>query len=478
MQVRSDRFLSVCLRSWRIYRYVVKSNAVAQRKSGLESLMDINKNQSIHTIGIGGIGTSSLARFYHTRGHRVSGSDLTRSEITDALAGEGISVAIGAHTAANIPRNTDVVIHTAATPKNNPELLAAKRRKIPAKTYAEALGDLTRHYRTITVSGSHGKSTTTALVALVLEAGYHDPTVIVGTLLKEFGGTNFRSGRSPYLVLEADEWNRSFLHYAPEVAIATNIDREHVDTYATPDELQEAFGQYFEKLPRRGKIIANEDDLLLRRVARKFGSQVLWYSRIHPEAALVRKHLKIPGEHNVSNALAALHLGRLFGVAEPQILKALSSYAGAWRRFEFTGMLNGAYLISDYGHHPNEIRATIAAARQRYPYRRIWCVYQPHQHRRTEYLWDDFVQSFDLADRVTMLPIYDVAGRETGSDGHSKTSAALVKELVRRGKDATHLPSIKTVKMHLCRHTQMGDVVLIMGAGDIYRLTKELEKVG
>ena len=443
---------------------------------GMISVTYMDKIAAVHIVGIGGIGTSALARFYLSKGIRVTGSDLMLSEITRGLADEGVDIAIGAHKAESLPRGVDLVVYTAALPKQNLELQAAKRRKILVKTYAEALGDITRKYRAITISGSHGKSTTTALAALVLEQGYHDPTVIIGTKLNEFGGSNFRAGRSPYLVLEADEWNRSFLHYSPEVAIATNIDREHVDTYETPAALQEAFQEYFEKLPRRGRIIANEDDEALRDVAKKFGNQVIWYSRTHPEAAFLRKYLRIPGEHNVSNALAALHLGRLFGVQETQILRALSSYAGAWRRFEFRGIVNGAYLISDYAHHPNEIRATIQAARERHPLRRIWCVYQPHQRQRTEYLWDDFMGAFDGADRVSLLPIYDVAGRE-GNDGNtSVTSKNLARELLKRGKDVSHFATLRAIKKHICQQTQMGDVVLIMGAGDIYNLTRELER--
>lgn len=421
---------------------------------------------------------SALARFYIAKGHQVTGSDLHASEITDGLARDGVTIHIGPQRAAHLPKETHTVIYTAATLSMNPELKAALKRGIEIKLYAQAIGDLTRQYRTITISGSHGKSTTTALSALVLEDGYHDPTVIVGTKLNEFGGLNFRHGRGTYLVLEADEWNRSFLNYQPEIAVVTNIDAEHLDTYGSVENVEQSFQEYLEKVPRHGKIIANYDDERLRNIAKKFGMKVKWYSLKDPEAGIVRFVLRIPGNHNVSNALAALNLGRVLGIAETHILQALSHFTGAWRRFEFMGMLNGAFVLNDYGHHPSEITTTLAAARLRFPFRRIVCVYQPHQYQRLAHLWDGFISAFDLADHVLMLPVYDVAGRETDSARKSVNSEKLVEKITARGKHAEHSASFDHAKQWIHNNSKDGDVVMIMGAGDIYDLAQEVVRFG
>ncbi len=432
------------------------------------------ESQAIYFIGIGGIGVSALAKFYISRGACVSGSDLVSSEITDELKKLGAKITIGKHKKSNLSKNVSEVIFTAATPQNNPELVEARKRKIKIRSYAEAVGELTKNYKTIAVSGSHGKSTTTALAALVLEEGYFDPTVIVGTKIKEFSDSNFRSGRGKYLVLEADEWNKSFLNYFPQIAVVTNIDEEHLDTYKNVATVEKTFQKYLSKIPKDGVIVANADDLRLKKVAQKFGEKVQWYSLKDREVPMLRKILKIPGEHNVSNALAALKLGRLLGMHEPDILRALSRFEGAWRRFELKGLVNGAFIFSDYGHHPREIQATIAAARERFPFRRIWCVYQPHQYQRLAYLWDDFVSAFDRADRISLLPVYDVAGRETKAAKAEANSSKLAYELIKRGKNTHHLDSFSDAKKIIMDEVHPGDVVLIMGAGDIYELAKQI----
>lgn len=417
---------------------------------------------------------SALAKYYLLQGTTVSGSDLVSSEITDELKQLGVNITIGKHQKINIPEKTDKIIYTAAVPKQSPELAEAKKRQIKTMLYAEAVGELTKKYKTITVSGAHGKSTTTALTALVLEEGYHDPTVIAGTKIKEFGNSNFRKGGGSYLVLEADEWNKSFLHYSPRIAVVTNIDAEHLDTYKTVRAVERTFEKYLERVPKNGAIVANRDDSRLEKVAKKFGKKVTWYSLNDPAAAHVRNVLRVPGEHNVSNALAALTVGRLVGVRETDTLRALGRFSGTWRRFEFKGLFNGAHVFDDYGHHPREIVATIAAARGRFPMRRVWCVYQPHQYQRLQYLWDDFVGAFDHADRICLLPVYDVVGRETKTAKEAVNSLKLTQELVRRGKRACHLDNFDEAKEYLASEIRSGDVVLIMGAGDIYHLTQKL----
>ncbi len=432
--------------------------------------------EHIHFIGIGGIGVSALARYHLSRGDTVSGSDLTPSEITADLARAGVFVIIGPHAKPNVPSGTTRVIYTAAIPPKNPERAAARARRIPAHSYAEAVGDITKKYKTVTISGSHGKTTTTALAALVLEEGYFDPTVIVGAKIKEFGNTNFRRGQGSHLVLEADEWNRSFLNYSPHIAVVTNIDAEHLDTYGDLAGVESAFKEYLGRVPADGAIIANRDDEPTRRVAKSFGKKVTWYSVKDAARDPVRAVLKISGEHNISNALAALTVGRVLGIREPDILRALSRFTGAWRRFEFKGLFNGAFLFSDYAHHPREIAATLSAARERFPLRRVVCVYQPHQHQRLQHLWDDFLGAFDLADRVVLLPVYDVAGRDTTKARQAVNSEKLVSALQERGKDAGYVANFAEAREHLRATVRPGDSVLLMGAGDIYDLTTDLSK--
>lgn len=433
------------------------------------------RSESIHFIGAGGIGVSALVKYFLARGVPVSGSDIKETEITRELAALGAEIKIGPHKAQNIPSGTLRVIYTAAVQKENPEYREAKQRRIPAESYAEAVGELTKNYETITISGAHGKSTTTALSALVLEEGYCDPTVIIGTKVKEFGDSNFRKGMGPYLVLEADEWNKSFLNYSPKIAIITNIDAEHLDTYKNLDDVKKTFLLYLKKIPSDGVVIANWDDPNVKDVVWQSKKRVIWYSQRDRDAEEIKKHLKIPGEHNLSNALAAARLGSSLGIPYPHILQALSGFRGVWRRFEYKGMdKNGASIISDYGHHPKEITATITAARERYPMRRIWCVYQPHQYQRLQYLWNDFKTAFDMADRVCLLPVYDVAGRETRHAKDAVNSEKLIRELIGRGKRATYHRSFTAAKRAIAAESKQGDILLVMGAGDIYTIANEL----
>lgn len=430
----------------------------------------------IHFIGIGGIGTSALAKYYLSGGHAISGSDLASSEITDELEKLGVAVKIGKHKKTNLLKKVDLVVYTAAIAENNIELEEAKKRKIIIKSYAEAIGDITKNYKTIAISGAHGKSTTTALSALVLEEGYFDPTVIVGTKVREFGDTNFRRGYGSYFVLEADEWNKSFLNYFPQIAIITNIDVEHLDTYKTAEAVENTFVEYLERVPQNGAIIANADDLRLKSIAKKFGKKVHWYSLKDPEAPKIKNILKIYGDYNVSNALAAYTLGRFLGIRESDIYHAFSRFSGVWRRFEFKGLLNGAFIFSDYAHHPTEIRATLKSSRERFPLRKIWCIYQPHQYQRLQYLWDEFADAFDAADNICFLPVYEVAGRETEHAKHGVNSEKLTHVLMMRGKNACHFDTFSQVEEHIRAQAKPGDVIIVMGAGNIYMLTQELTK--
>jgi len=416
----------------------------------------------IHLIGIGGIGVSALAQYYLSKGHEVSGSDLVASEITDFLAKKGIKISIGNY-AENIAKDLDLVVYSPAVKKDNPELLQATHYKLQTKSYPEALGDLTKEYYTIAVSGAHGKSTTTAMIALVLAKAGLDPTVIVGTKLKEFGGSNFRAGKSKFLVIEACEYDSSFLCYEPKIIVVTNIDKEHLDYFKTFANVKKAFKDFIAKLPRPGE--PGYPGFLVDK---------------YPEKVIkkIKNILKVPGTHNVSNATLAFQVAKILAIPDKIILKALSEFKGTWRRFEILKEANKVKgpkgypsytLISDYAHHPNEISATLKAAREKYPNKKIWCVFQPHQHQRTYYLFNDFVKTFRSVpiDKIIITDIYDVAGRETKTINKEVNSKMLVEKINK--KSVSYIP-LCDIEGFVKENIKLGDVLIIMGAGDIYKL--------
>ena len=406
----------------------------------------------IHFIGIKGIGVSALAGYYLAKGHKVSGSDLV----------------LGPHRAENVPQDADLVIHSPAVKSDNPEVKQAKKLKIKIQTYPQALGDLTKEYFTIAISGTHGKSTTCAMVALILMKAGFDPTVIIGTKLKEFNGNNFRMGKSKYLVIEADEWQASFLNYWPKIIVLTNIEKEHLDYYRDLKHILSTYKEYVGHLSKHDILITNQDDGNIPKLKVKSKK----FSLKQKESKKLRKILKVPGEHNVYNALAALTLARTLRIPDEVSFKALSEYKYVWRRFEIVKR-KGFTIISDYAHHPTEVKATLGAAREKFPNKEIWCIFQPHQYQRTFYLFNDFVRVFSNApiDKLIITDIYDVAGRERKKIKEKISS----KELVRKIKKAekVYLPMEK-IKGYLKRNLKGGEVVIIMGAGDVYKL---LDKV-
>jgi UDP-N-acetylmuramate--alanine ligase len=432
--------------------------------------------KKIHFVGIGGIGVSALAQYYLKENWKVFGSDLAQSEITENLKKLGAKIIIGKHKAKNLPQDANLVIYSPAVQKNNPELLAAKKLKIKCQSYPEALGELTKKYFTIAVSGTHGKSTTTAMIALILEKAGLDPTVVIGTKVKEFGSSNFRGGDSKYLVIEADEWGGSFLKYWPNIIVLISIEKEHLDYYRDLNHILRTFKKYISHLPQNGVLVANKDDknilkLITQREKPKF--KIRRYFLNQKEARKIKKILKIPGTHNISNALAALAVARILRIPDKITHKALSKYKGTWRRFEiFTLRFNNkpCVLISDYAHHPTEIRATLAAAREKFKRRKIWAIFQPHQHQRTYYLFNEFVSAFDLADEIILTNIYDVAGREARKISKRVSSKKLAAAIKKTGKEVNFIGNFRKIPVFLKRRIKSNDVILVMGAGDIYDL--------
>ncbi len=432
----------------------------------------------IHFIGIGGIGVSALAQYYLAKGHTVSGSDLAASEITDFMQQKGVGVIIG-NSADNIKQDFDLVVYSPAVKETNPELAKAKELGIKAQSYPEALGDLTKEYYTIAVAGAHGKSTTTTMIALALTRAGCDPTVIVGTRVKEFsaqggpasgGGSNFRAGKSKFLVIEACEYDSSFLHYQPHIVVLTNIDKEHLDYFKTFANVKKAFKDFIVRLPNDGFLVFDKDDKYAPKLGKtKF--KAVGISLKQKDSAKVRKILKVPGKHNVAHGLAVLAVAKILNIPEKIVLESLAEFRGTWRRFEILkeGKLT---VISDYGHHPNEIMATLQAACEKYPKKRILCVFQPHQHQRTYYLFNDFVKVFRSApvDSIILTDIYDVAGRETKKINQEVSSEELANKINRKNVIYCATNDLENFVKEKVKDT---DVLIVMGAGDIYHLVEK-----
>ncbi|MDI6883269.1 MAG: UDP-N-acetylmuramate--L-alanine ligase [Patescibacteria group bacterium] len=452
----------------------------------------------IHFIGIGGIGTSALAQYYLARGHKVSGSDLVSSEITEFLAKKGVKIYIGSHKRKRLTYDVKQVVYSPALRKDNAEVLEAEKRKIKIQSYPQILGELTKKYFTIAVCGTHGKSTVTAMVSLILIKAGLDPTVIVGTKLKEFGGSNFRLGKGKYLIIEADEWQASFLRYFPKIIVLTNIEREHLDYYKNLNHILRTYKEFIEHLPRNGVLVANRDDGNVQRMLKSKcqnpnvksnpkskcqNLKIVNFSTRQPEVEKIKQVLRIPGEHNVLNALAALKVARILKIPDKISFKALSEYQGSWRRFEIKKIkLPKTYnlkpvtcnLISDYGHHPTEIKATLEAAREKFPNKPIWLIFQPHQYQRTFYLFKEFIKVFQGTgiEKTIITDIFDVAGREEKEIKKKIDSKKLVKKISKPW--VIYLPKNKIIN-YLKKNLKGGEVIIIMGAGDIYKIIEDLK---
>ncbi|OIP76929.1 MAG: hypothetical protein AUK16_02865 [Parcubacteria group bacterium CG2_30_44_11] len=435
----------------------------------------IHENKKhIHFIGIGGIGMSGLARFWLHEGALVSGSDINKSELTKALEREGATVyyeqvpenIFGQRETSDVSR-IDLVVYTEAMAHEHPELVAARERGIETINYFEALGRVANEYYLIAVAGSHGKSTTTAMLIDILEAAELDPTAIVGTLRSKTG-SNFRAGKSKYAIVEACEYKRDFLHLKPDVLVITNIDHEHVDYYPTLLDVQDAFQTFAAVVPEAGAIIVNAIDPHVVPILSGLSATVIDYRK---EISLTLP-LKLPGLHNRQNAAAAKAAALFLGIEAGVIDEALKNFAGTWRRFEYRGTCNGAIIYDDYAHNPQKVAAAMAGTRELYPDKKLTVVFQPHTYSRTKVLFAPFVESLEKADRVVLLPIY--AARED-FDG-SVSSVMLKDELQKRGVQAEHFESIDTVVPALRESINVDDVVLCVGAGSVTKVADLLTK--
>ncbi len=460
-----------------------------------------------HLIGIGGINMSAVAKLLRHAGVSVSGSDKVASLFTEELQKQGVIVFIG-HAENNVPQGTDLVIYSSAVPEYNPERAEARKRDIKQLTNFAFLGQWTRDKRQVLITGTHGKSTTTALAGLMLERAGKDPTVVVGSRVPGFPDGNLRIGKGDLFVIEGDEYARHFLEFHPSVVLINNIELDHTDVFPNLEALTDAFRELLKNVRDHGTVIANADDPRVgtligeersRLEARDISIKTFGFSS-HANMRIVdhiarageqmfvlqndhglisRFHMQIPGRMNVMNAVGALSVAIVLGSALEPLHEVVSAFTGIWRRFEKIADKDGITVFSDYGHHPTAVRATLEAARSFYPGRRIVLCFQPHHRNRTKHLFLDFVSSFDAADCLLLSEIYDVPGRDAAED-EDVSSRDLLDAVTHHDADRTSTRTVEYASTGeealaiLKRWKRSGDVIIVMGAGDIFQIATQV----
>jgi UDP-N-acetylmuramate--alanine ligase len=452
------------------------------------------KKYHIHFVGIGGIGMSGIAELLLNLEYKVSGSDLKRTDITDRLGRLGGTIFEG-HAAGQIT-GADVVVVSSAIDDTNPEVHAALQHSVPVIPRAEMLAELMRLKYSIAIAGAHGKTSTTSLVASVLDAGQLDPTVVIGGKLKSIG-SNAVLGQGDYIVAEADESDGSFLKYSPAIAVVTNIDREHLDFYKDLEEIKQVFLNFIDRIPFYGLAVLCLDNEAVQDLIPQMRKRFVTYgissqadlqavdvtcrgltskfTVVHSGRTLGKITLNLPGEHNVYNSLASIAVGLELGISFRKIKGALEKAEGVQRRMEIKGRANGGLVLDDYGHHPTEIKTTLTALTHGWPGKRKVIVFQPHRYTRTQALFDDFARSFYQADILFVLPIY--AASEQPIEG--VTSDKLCKSIQAHGhKEVYFVEDMDAVVDQLAGMITDRDVVLTLGAGNVYQVGEALlEKV-
>jgi UDP-N-acetylmuramate--alanine ligase len=442
-------------------------------------LKDIRR---LHFIGIGGYGMSALARVLLHLGYNITGSDLKHSEITEKLAQQGARIQLG-HNAENIGE-AQLVVYSTAIPPDNPEIMAARERKLPLLHRSELLAHFLNGRYGIAVAGAHGKTTTTSMIALVLTHGGLDPTAFIGGVLADFDG-NARMGDSHFLVAEADESDNSFLRYRPNIAVVTNIEADHLEHYKGDfNLLQEAYRSFLTNIKPDGSAVLFADDPYLTDMHPAQVANVITYGRVqeanfrptneevvgwgtrftvlHDDTRLGQVTLKVPGEHNVDNALATVAVATQIGIPFERIKAGLEIFRGAKRRFQFLYQQSRTAVVDDYAHHPTEVRATLKAARYGKP-DRIIAIFQPHRYNRTQLFMDEFARAFSGADKVFLHKIYSAGEKPIPGI----TSAELARRMREYGTDVTQLDEASEIESSVLEAIKPGDLVISMGAGDI-----------
>ena len=455
-------------------------------------MIDLSQYKKIHCIGIGGIGLSAIAEILLSRGYEVSGSDMKESAETARLASKGARVFIG-HRAENADE-ADLLVFSAAVGHDNPEMKRAEERGIPILSRAQMLGLLMQEYEnSIAVSGTHGKTTTTSMVSLILDRAKLEPTILVGGNLAEIGG-NVKVGHSRYFITEACEYMDSFLSLKPKIEIILNIDSDHLDYFKDIDHIVSSFDKFAQLVPASGTIIAYDANPFVNQVIRDLDNVVTFglsencdyyaaniqfneegmpaFDVCHDGQLLSRVQLAVPGEHNILNALAAFTCACALGV-EPQLTKeTLERYHGTQRRFDIVGTTaKGVKIVDDYAHHPTEIKATLSAS-ENVPHNKLWCIFQPHTYTRTIALFNEFAEAFEKADKLILAEIY--AAREKNI---YKISSAQLAEKIKEThphKEVLFMEDFAAIADYVDDQAQRGDMVITMGAGDIYKVGEML----
>jgi len=431
----------------------------------------------VHFIGIGGIGLSGLAHIYLEKGEQVQGSDLVESEITKGLQKRGANVWLG-HSADKISSDIDLLVYSEAVSEDNMELVRAKELGVKCLSGAQAIAEFSQAYYLIAVSGMHGKTTTASMLAHILVEAGLDPTYIIGAK------NGWRLGQGKYLIIEADDYKAKFLHYSPDVLVLTNIEEEHLDYFKGLEHIMRVFGQYINQVKQT--IVYNGDDEKISNLKSQIlnlnlKSQIFSLKKQAEEAGRLQKILQVPGKHNISNALAALEAAKYLGVGEAQGREALENFRGVWRRLEekeFKIKNLKFKIINDYAHHPTEIKAVFEAVKEKYPNKRVWAVFQPHQYQRTFKLFDKFVKvlSKHPFDKLIITDIYDVAGRENQEAKVKVSAQKLVKQCFEMRSQNIEYVGKAGLADYLKKSAGTGEwqALLIMTAGDIYKLVDQI----
>ncbi len=451
-------------------------------------MLDFDKYKNVHCIGIGGIGLSAIAEILMSRGYNVSGSDMKESEMTDKLAKAGARIFIG-HRAENV-ENADMLVYSAAVGKDNPELVRAQERGIPVLTRAEMLGMLMDEYRnSIAISGTHGKTTTTSMVSLILDHAKYSPTILVGGNLSEING-NVKVGDSEYFVTEACEYMDSFLSLKPKMEVILNIDSDHLDYFKDIEAIARSFDRFAHLVPAGGTIIAYDANPFVSRAIQGLDNVISFglnenctycgknikfdengmpsFDVLHDGETLTRIQLQVPGEHNILNALAAFACTHTLGVDVETIKETLERYKGTQRRFDIIGTTSGGIkIVDDYAHHPTEIKATLDAS-QNVPHNNLWCIFQPHTYTRTLALFDEFAEAFNKADKLILAEIY--AAREKNIYKISSEQLAEKIKETHPNKEVLFMKDFEEIANYVRENAIKGDMVITMGAGDIYKV--------
>ena len=453
--------------------------------------IDFHKPIHVHFIGIGGISMSGLAEILLKENFTISGSDAKESPLTKHLENLGALLSYGQR-ASNITEGIDLVVYTAAIHPDNPEFAMAVEKNLPMLTRAELLGQIMTNYKTpIAVAGTHGKTTTTSMASHILLAADTDPTISVGGILPSISG-NIRVGQSDTFITEACEYTNSFLSFYPKISIILNMDADHLDFFKDIEDIRSSFHKFAQLLPQDGSLIINADTPSYQDILKDLQCQVITYGLeneadyqaknisfdafSHPTfdcyykgEFIERFSLKVPGIHNVSNALASIAMAHALKIDNAKIQKGLLSFTGTDRRFQHKGNLAGITIIDDYAHHPTEIKATLQAA-QNYPHKTLWCVFQPHTYTRTAALLKDFAKALTLSDKIVLTDIY--AAREVNTLNIS--SKDLQKELQSLGKDCFYFPTFDEIENFLLENCVDGDLLITMGAGDVVVIGEKL----